>query len=136
MGSPQMLATAATPGVVRRLRTAAHPGHRPRKYFDAPKFSLGRCSFALLSILSGLTLWVGTWDLLDEHMLPAMFSSCVKEPNPGCAAVKLGLIAIGALGMYWTRSLYGDRMEQPSQFQPLRPTQVRGVTTVTVQGRT
>ena len=24
----------------------------------------------------------------------------------------------GALGMYWTRSLYGDRMVQPSQFQP------------------
>jgi hypothetical protein len=25
----------------------------------------------------------------------------------------------GALGMYWTRSLYGDRMVQPSQFQPI-----------------
>lgn len=34
--------------------------------------------------------------MLDEHMLPAMFSSCVKEPNPGCAAVKLALICIGA----------------------------------------
>jgi hypothetical protein len=117
--SPRTLANAATPGVVRRFRAVAHPSHRPRKYFDAPKFSLGRCSFALLSILSGLTLWVGTWDLLDEHMLPAIFNSCVKEPNPGCAAVKLGLIGIGALGMYWTRSLYGDRMVQPSQFQPI-----------------
>ena len=40
-------------------------------------------------------IWPPRWDLLDEHMLPAMFSSCVKEPNPGCAAVKLALICIG-----------------------------------------
>ena len=37
------------------------------------------------------------WDLLDEHMLPAIFTACVKEPNPGCAAVKLALIGIGML---------------------------------------
>ena len=48
-------------------------------------------------------------DDLDEHILPAIFTSCVKEPSAGCAAVKLSLICIGALGMYWTRSLYGDR---------------------------
>ena len=62
---------------------------------------------------------VGIWDLVDEHILPAIFTSCVKEPSAGCAAVKLSLICIGALGMYWTRSLYGDRMVQPSQFQPI-----------------
>ena len=62
---------------------------------------------------------VGIWDLVDEHILPAIFTSCVKEPSAGCAAVKLSLICVGALGMYWTRALYGDRMVQPSQFQPI-----------------
>lgn len=99
-------------------RGGASPA-RPRKYFDPPRFSCGRCTSSLLTILSGLTLWVGIWDLVDEHILPAIFTSCVKEPSAGCAAVKLSLICIGALGMYWTRSLYGDRMVQPSQFQPI-----------------
>ena len=35
----------------------------------------------------------------------------------GCAEVKLSLICVGALGMYVTRSLYGDRMSQGAHFQ-------------------
>ena len=88
-----------------------------RRYFDAPQFSCSRCTRALFSILSGLTLWVGIWDLIDEHLLPGIFKACVSEPDVGCAEVKLSLIGIGALGMYVTRSLYGATQGQGAQFQ-------------------
>ena len=92
-------------------------GPRERRYFDAPQFSCSRCTRALFSILSGLTLWVGIWDLIDEHLLPGIFASCVREPDVGCAEVKLSLIGVGALGMYVTRSLYGATQGQGAQFQ-------------------
>ena len=53
-------------------------------------------------------MWVGLWDLLDVHVLPSLFNVCKHEPTTGCAFVKLGLVAIGAVGLYLTRSLYGD----------------------------
>jgi hypothetical protein len=76
-----------------------------------PAFSATRCGRALLATFSGMVMWIASWDLLDEHLLPTMFSSCAREPSMGCAAVKLSLVAIGAFGLYLTRSLYGD----PSQ---------------------
>ena len=62
---------------------------------------------------------MGVWDLVDYHLLPALTSSCKaeQEPNPGCGAIKVGLIALGALGLYCTRSLYGENMVHAAQFQ-------------------
>ena len=67
-----------------------------------------RSLLQLLTSGPGLTMWVGLWDLLDAHLLPTLFDACVHEPSVGCGAVKLSLIAIGAFGLYLTRSLYGD----------------------------
>ena len=75
---------------------------------------------APLSIFVGLTLWVGV-DLVDYHLLPAAVAACAAEADDGgplgCALVKLGLIALGALGLYRTRSLYGERSRGAAQFQ-------------------
>ena len=64
-------------------------------------------------------MWVGLWDLIEEHALPNMFTTCSHEPSFGCACVKLGLVAIGAFGLYMTRSLYGDHSSGPVHFQRL-----------------
>lgn len=79
-----------------------------RKCFNAPPFSSARCVRALLATFSGLTIWVGLWDLLDYHVLPALVPGCLHEPNLACAALKLVLVALGALGLFCTRSLYGS----------------------------
>ena len=60
------------------------------------------------------------WDLVDYHLLPAAVAACAAEaddggPRLGCALVKLGLIALGALGLYCTRSLYGERSKGAAQ---------------------
>ena len=88
-------------------------------FLNPPRFSCSRCARALLATFSGLTMWVGLWDLLETHMLPAMFTSCAHEPSSGCAVVKLSLVAIGAFGLYLTRSLYGDHGVGAVQFQRL-----------------
>ena len=100
----------------------AEPARRGRTYFNAPPFSALKCGRALLAIFVGLTLWVGVWDLVDYHLLPAAVAACAAEaddggPRLGCALVKLGLIALGALGLYCTRSLYGERSKGAAQFQ-------------------
>ena len=84
-----------------------------------PPFSASKCARALLATFSGLTMWVGLWDLIEEHALPNMFTTCSHEPSFGCACVKLGLVAIGAFGLYMTRSLYGDHSSGPVHFQRL-----------------
>ena len=43
-----------------------------------------------------------------QHLLPLLFEGCSVEPSLECALVKLALIAVGALGLYCTRSLYGE----------------------------
>lgn len=93
---------------------------KPRRCFDAPKFSCSRCSRALLATFAGLTMWVGMWDLLDAHVLPTLVKECKTEPNFPCAVAKLGLIAVGACGLYCTRSLYGDSTEQTVHFQRIQ----------------
>ena len=103
-------------------RGRREPARRGRTYFNAPPFSALKCGRALLAIFVGLTLWVGVWDLVDYHLLPAAVAACAAEaddggPRLGCALVKLGLIALGALGLYCTRSLYGERSKGAAQFQ-------------------
>ena len=90
-----------------------------RRYFRPPPFRLSRCARSLFAIFVGLTLWVGVWDLVDYHVLPALTSTCASanEPNPSCGAVKAGLVVIGALGLYCTRSLYGEKKVHAAQFQ-------------------
>ena len=63
-------------------------------------------------------MWVGLWDLIETHMLPTLFTSCQHEPNWGCALAKLGLVFVGAVGLYLTRSLYGENGHSV-QFQRL-----------------
>lgn len=84
-----------------------------------PPFSASRCARALLATFSGLTMWVGLWDLIEDHVLPNAFSACAHEPSLGCAAVKLTLVAVGGVGLYLTRSLYGDHGSGPVHFQRL-----------------
>lgn len=81
---------------------------KARRYFQRPAFSPAKCGRALFAVFAGLTMWVGLWDLVDQHILPSVFTGCQLEPSGQCAMVKLGLIAVGALGLYCTRSLYGD----------------------------
>ena len=85
---------------------------------NPPPFSASRCARALLATFSGLTMWVGLWDLIETHMLPTLFTSCQHEPNWGCALAKLGLVFVGAVGLYLTRSLYGENGHSV-QFQRL-----------------
>ena len=88
-------------------------------FLNPPRFSCSRCSRALLATFSGLTMWVGLWDLIESHMLPTLFTSCAHEPSTGCALVKLSLVGVGAFGLYLTRSLYGDHGVGAVQFQRL-----------------
>jgi len=62
---------------------------------------------------------VGLWDLLDYWIIPSIFDVCSETnlPSIGCLVVKSGLILIGALGLYSTRSLYGDNKVHSAQFQ-------------------
>jgi len=58
--------------------------------------------------------------LLDAHMLPELVVACGHEPSTECALVKLLLIVVGALGLYCTRSLYGDSAPGSVQFQRIQ----------------
>ena len=74
-----------------------------------PPFSSSTCFRALFATFAGLTMWVGLWDLIEDHLLPNLFRTCRVEPSLGCALVKLGLVGVGAVGLYLTRSLYGEQ---------------------------
>ena len=81
----------------------------------------------MLAIFAGLTVWVGIWDLIDYHVLPFLSRTCDAagaEPgpaellrSPGCCALKLSLVAVGAIGLWATRSLYGRESGRSAQFQ-------------------
>lgn len=74
-----------------------------------PPFSFSSCTRALVGTFAGLTMYVGLWDLIDDHILPSLFEACGQEPSLGCASVKLSLVGVGAIGLYVTRSLYGEQ---------------------------
>ena len=82
----------------------------------------------------GLMVWVGIWDLIDEILVPSVTTACTTAPpaevqhsnrstsglknGPGCAGIKLMLFALGVIGLWATRSLYGHRLgPAPPQFQ-------------------
>ena len=64
--------------------------------------------------LAALLLGVGGIAVAFEYGPTACAASLT-----GCAAVKLSLVAIGAFGLYLTRSLYGDHGVGAVQFQRL-----------------
>ena len=111
-------AAAASAAAAAGGKLGAVPGRwAQRRYFRPPPLSFARCTRALFAIFVGLTLWVGVWDLVDYHLLPALTDSCKHEPSPACGALKAGLVALGALGLYCTRSLYGEKVVHAAQFQ-------------------
>jgi len=111
---------------------ATHGIASSRPYFDAPPIKAQRCGSAVFATLIGLTLWVGLWDLVDYHIVPALFTGingtyvCTDaEADPGpwhivrtpaCLGVKLLLMLIGVVGLWATRSLYGSRRRPEAQF--------------------
>lgn len=66
-------------------------GHR--RYFDAMAILE-----SLVAIMSGITVWLGTWDLLDNHLLPDTVTS------------KLLLIIFSLLALYASRTLYDKEL--------------------------
>jgi hypothetical protein len=107
--------------------TRGEPSTAKRLYFDAPRLDAKRCSSALFRILVSLTVWVGIWDLIDYSILPALTSACDSAGSnpgpmellrsPGCIGIKLLLVLIGAIGLWSTRSLYGDETPRGAVFQ-------------------
>jgi hypothetical protein len=77
-----------------------------RLYFDAPPFDAIRFCRASFAVISSLTLWIGMWDLIDYHVIPAVFPVCAADERE-CAYVKIGCVLLGLLGLYSTRTLYG-----------------------------
>lgn len=92
------------------------PARMRRLYFDAPPFNLRRLCRAMFALFANLSLWIGMYDTLDYHLLPALFKACVTCEGP-CALVKAGCIVLGLLGLYWTRALYGDVVIKSANFQ-------------------
>ena len=111
--------------------------------FNAPRLHAGKCAHTLCAISLGLVLWVGIWDLVDYHIIPAVTSAraarngtalgvCqhasdeVWRPgvgelysHPGCALTKALLIVVGVVGLYVTRSLYGAKPHKDALFRRL-----------------
>lgn len=102
-----------------RMVAAQHADEAPamrRLYFDAPPFKLRSFLRASFALLAGLTLWIGAWDLIDYHIIRAVFECC-RKPDWPCAFVKAGLVVVGLFGLYVTRSLYGEEAVKNPHFQ-------------------
>jgi len=95
---------------------AHHHAAMRRLYFDAPPFKLRSFLRASFALLAGLTLWIGIWDLLDYHLIHLLFPCC-RRPDWPCAFVKAALVILGLLGLYSTRSLYGEDTVKSAHFQ-------------------
>ena len=142
---------AANPDTMDDVTTVARPRRLVYPYFDAPRFEATRFSRALFIFIAGTFTWVGTWDLLDNHIVYLVWWPCALSPMnatgdlichacyrndvdtyPPCASLKVGLIALGLLGLYHTRALYRDFLPgtamdtstsppSPSPFPPSPP---------------
>ena len=105
---------------------AAARGPAKRVHFAPPRPNAKKCARALLSIVMGLTLWVGLWDLIDYHLLPLIHPTCHEReagpdawhwPGAGCVGFRLGLVVVGLVCLWATRSLYGDATVRTAMFQ-------------------
>ena len=56
----------------------APPTRASRLFFDAPQPHARKCGRALLAVVGGLTFWVGVWDVLDYHLIPAISGECAR----------------------------------------------------------
>lgn len=61
-----------------------------------PRFHCGLFMESVISLCSGLFLWVGLWDLIDVYLFPEHWAS------------KIVLMFLGVLGLWWNRGLYTD----------------------------
>ena len=64
---------------------------------------------ALTSIVSGVMLWIGVWDLLDEYIIPEVWWA------------KLCLIVLGGVALYASRALYDGQEEAGNTSQRAPP---------------
>jgi len=87
-----------------------------RLYFDAPPLNVRALLRAMFALFANLSLWIGMYDAIDYHLLPALFSACVTCERP-CAFVKASCIMLGLVGLYCTRALYGDVALKSANFQ-------------------
>jgi len=114
-----------------------------RRYFDAPRFDPKKCAHSLCALTLGLILWVGLWDVVDYHLIPAVTSQLIQHNgsllgvcqhagdevwapgfqelanHPACALTKLLLAVVGALGLFVTRALYGQGYANEPGFRRL-----------------
>ncbi|KAG8468094.1 hypothetical protein KFE25_007146 [Diacronema lutheri] len=93
--------------------------HMHRLYFDAPHFSARRFARAAFALLASLTLWIGMWDMIDNHIIPTLFAVCAREEWQ-CAFVKVGCVVLGLLGLYATRTLYGSDSVKNAHFSRMQ----------------
>ena len=132
------------PADIERAPSARAQPPRPEGMaFNAPQLHAGKCAHTLCVISLRLVLWVGIWDLVDYHIIPAATSAlaahngtalgvCEHASNevwqpgvgelyshPGCALTKALLIVVGVLGLYVTRSLYGAKPHKEALFRRL-----------------
>lgn len=101
-------------------RPPPNPPQRMRRlYFDAPPFNATRFLRASFALLASLTLWIGMWDLLDYHIIPAMFQVCADQEWQ-CSFVKAGCVVVGMVGLYFTRTLYGIDTVKSAHFSRMQ----------------
>lgn len=118
---PLSIGSAATAELLPRMPggrpgAGAEPARMRRLYFDAPPFNLRRLSRATFALFANLSVWIGMYDTLDYHLIPALFPTCAGPERP-CALVKGGCILLGLYGLYWTRALYGEVDLKCANFQ-------------------
>ena len=84
------------------LMDAGHP-------FAAPPSARGlwlrRSLLGLVNVACGLTMYVGVWDILDYWLIPRVPACATNDVGAACASFKLGLAALGLLGLLVTGGL-------------------------------
>ena len=66
---------------------------------------LRRSLLGLVNVACGLIMYVGVWDILDYWLIPRIPACATNDVGPECASLKLGLAAVGLLGLLVTGGL-------------------------------
>jgi hypothetical protein len=113
-------AATSAPGAAGGSSTAAAPPpaakQMRRLYFDRPPFNPRKISRAMFALFANLGLWIGGYDAIDYHLIPAMIPACATGEQL-CALVKVTCVVLGLFGLYSTRALYGDKLIKSANFQ-------------------
>lgn len=82
----------------------------PAHFFARPVFERRTFFKHVVSHMAAVAAWTGLWDVLDQSLLPFVSHSCVLTrgilAESPCVLIKLGFIALGALGLHVTGTLY------------------------------